>query len=63
MIRGLRIKLGKQQSFQNHKNYKIFWDTSKKTVKDLYEKNFKPLKKLKKISRNGNFSHALELIE
>jgi hypothetical protein len=32
--------------------------TLTKEVKDLYDKNFKSLKKLKKISDDGKISHA-----
>jgi hypothetical protein len=32
-------------------------------VKDLYNENYKPLKKLKKTSEDGKISHAHELAE
>jgi len=34
-----------------------------KEVKDLYPENYKTLKKLKIIQRNGKISHVLELEE
>jgi hypothetical protein len=41
------------------KNIKYLGVTLTKGVKDLYDKNFKSLKKeLKKISENGKISHA-----
>ena len=39
-------------------NIKYLGMTLTKEVKDLYDKNFKSLKKLKKISEDGKISHA-----
>ena len=39
-------------------NIKCLGVTLTKEVKDLYDKNFKSLKKLKKISEDGKISHA-----
>ena len=39
-------------------NIKYLSVTLPKQVKDLYDKNFKSLKKFKKISEDGNISHA-----
>jgi hypothetical protein len=34
-----------------------------KDVNDLYKENYKPLKRLKKTTKNGNISHAHALAE
>jgi hypothetical protein len=39
-------------------NMKYLGVTLTKHVKDLYDKNFKSLKKVKKTSEDGNISHA-----
>jgi hypothetical protein len=51
-IKGLRKKLGKQHTSNSQNNIKYFGVTLTKQVKDLYDKNFKSLKKeIKDLSR------------
>ena len=47
-------------SIVTHK-IKYFGVTLTKQMKDLYDKNFKPLKRKLKISKDGKISHAHEL--
>ena len=57
-----RKKAGREHLSQYHKLFKILGVTLTKQVKDLYDKNFKSLKKeIKEDLRSGKISHALGL--
>ena len=54
----MRVKLGKYTLHNSQNMIKSLAVTLSKQVKDLYDKNFKSLKKKSKISEDRKISHA-----